>query len=904
MEKSKKSQSGKSLFKNPISSVKFKLKNFQNVFVISVFLVFIFIMAATAISVWLSKQAEPPTVEEYCANCRVLDAQQENINLLKSPSTSLPVLRIFGKDIQVCHQACQNLRPIFNIQFECVPMAIASKETIKEVYMAFDFLAKGRILVEDGILTEDKLANEEKQEQKYIVYSSTVQGKVKMTDEEKEIEQVFQNKQINQNEQINQRKADQAAADLFLESDPKTVFFIGGYILTFDGIPNKDNICEVVNDPACPPKNSSFIPEENFFGLIKNCYARGWSGGRPSATTNHSSHWGGSRPSATTDHSSHWGGSTPSATSTPTIDTDFFSDDVVSDWSSITWNADGSATIGGGGPSQLAIDTATSFTTGSGTTYTTTGSWDNGTFTMGGTSSTGTTGSNTEIVIGGNNSDCNIDITGGGIIFNTPDFSVTFGGVEISYDPSATITLSANSIDYPELVETLTNLSALSLNFATAMSPELASLAAPADFLWIAQILSDPSQNFQLSLINGNLGINTHVQTCATIKGNTLNIENDVYVAFGDASWDGYFRSGSPHQITTSDGSNWELTMMTHTTSDGSLEFLAYNPNVNNGDGTFGNFVPYDPANPNANEIAYGYQLVVNKSAAAGTALGGPGPGPGPGPANNPPIAAIGCDCPLCETTTSITLNNLSQDLEDGVNFSNCLWNIYRYPSLVEVPPSPYNTCNDLFLLSLQVGNYQAKLTVTDQSGLSDTTTRDFYVLQKITALFDYEPEKPYYGEEVQFIDQSIGTQNPAGGNYNITNRDWTFKDVEGKESTQTSVIQNPIIIFRENGIKEVTLIVTDETNRSATYSEDIYVGFPPPNWKEVHPGQEQYNQQGQESCREKCESLSYMYNICREWSISSNEPGCEIGEEDIGETFDCKGSAEVERTCCCKYLQ
>ena len=183
-------------------------------------------------------------------------------------------------------------------------------------------------------------------------------------------------------------------------------------------------------------------------------------------------------------------------------------------------------------------------------------------------------------------------------------------------------------------------------------------------------------------------------------------------------------------------------------------------------------------------------------------------------------------------------MNNYSYDLEDGTNLF-CFWNIYRYPNLVEVPPSPYVTCDDLSFPRLQVGHYQAKLTVIDRGWLSNITTRDFYVLQAITAMFDYNPKKPRYGEEIQFIDQSVGTGKAGGaGNYSITNWDWTFEDVERKEVTQTSNIQNPKITFIENGWKKVTLIVTDQTNRSATHSENIYVKFPLPNWKEVHPGQ------------------------------------------------------------------
>ena len=218
-------------------------------------------------------------------------------------------------------------------------------------------------------------------------------------------------------------------------------------------------------------------------------------------------------------------------------------------------------------------------------------------------------------------------------------------------------------------------------------------------------------------------------------------------------------------------------------------------------------------------------------------------------PVNKAPSAAIGCD-PSCEITTkeisSFALRESHGD-PDG-DLLTCNWKIYRCqnPSCttkVEVPISNSNVCNDLSFLILQVGHYQARFIVNDGefsvSAIPDPL--DFYVLQEITAMFNYDPEKPLYGKPIQLIDQSVGTGKPGGvGNYSITDWDWTFKDVEGNEATQTSNIQNPIIIFVENGIKTVTLTVTDETNRSDTYSEDIYVGFPPPNWREVHPGEQE----------------------------------------------------------------
>ena len=859
-------------------------------------------MAATAISVWMSKQAEPLTVEEYCANCRVLDVQQENINLLKSPSTALPVLRIFGKDIQVCQQTCQNLRPIFNIQFECVPMAQASKETIKEVYMEIDFLAKGGNLAENKLINQ-KLANKEnlnEKKEEYILLSSVAQKRVKTTD------QKIVSASKNQNTRNNQEKADQAAANFFLESNPKTIFFIGGYILTFDGIPNKENICEVVNDSACPLKNSSsIVPNEFLFGLIKNCYARGWGGGRPSATTNRSSHWGGSRPSATTNHSSHWGGSRPSATtnhsnhwtqpasspssssSEPTINTD-----------SVTWNDDGSVTIGGNGSSQTLTDGFT-------------GSWEGGTFNVG---SSGTGGNNLTINLGGNNSGSNITLGNNGIT-STNNSSVSSGNVEVSYS-SITINVSENAIDYPTLMNTLNSINALNQNFALAISPELINLASSADTAWIAQILSNPNQNFYYALTHGGIDINTDVQTGAMITQNLISVGSDIYVAMGDTSWDSYFYSGSPHEITTSDGSNWELTMMTHMTNNSSTEFLAYNPIVNNGDGTFGNFVPYNPADPNANVIAYAYRFIAPEIGGSGGS-GGSGGGWVPSVAptvNRAPSAIIAC-YPSCEVTTKESTSFILKESHDDPDGDpvTCNWEIYRCQNQdcsirVRVPIPNSNVCSDLSSPVSQVGHYQARFVVNDGefSVYATPDSLNFYILQAITALFDYKPEEPHYGEEIQFIDQSAGTGNSSGGNYSITNWDWIFKDVEGKEPTQTSIIQNPKITFTEDGWKKVTLTVIDQTNRSANYSENIYAGFPPPNWRETHPGQEQQqgNQQSPQSCREKCESLGYMYGICRQGETLDTPVGCEINEKDIGGTFDCKSSVEIGRTCCCRYLK
>ena len=128
-------------------------KDFKNFFVISVFFLFFFIMAATAISVWLFQKSAPSTLilEDFCVkNLKVIDPNQEDV--YNQPLTSQPVLRIFGKDTNVCKQTCLNLRPFFNIEFECVPLAGASQEKVEEIYTAlsYSFYSPG-----ENFLTEE-----------------------------------------------------------------------------------------------------------------------------------------------------------------------------------------------------------------------------------------------------------------------------------------------------------------------------------------------------------------------------------------------------------------------------------------------------------------------------------------------------------------------------------------------------------------------------------------------------------------------------------------------------------------------------------------------------------------------------------------------------------------------------
>ena len=116
-------------------------------------------------------------------------------------------------------------------------------------------------------------------------------------------------------------------------------------------------------------------------------------------------------------------------------------------------------------------------------------------------------------------------------------------------------------------------------------------------------------------------------------------------------------------------------------------------------------------------------------------------------------------------------------------------------------------------------GNYTVALKVTDNEGLTGTTTLNIKVRNYPTAAFAYSPDRPVAGKDVAF---DASSSSPRGGV--IVSYRWNFGD--GNITTVT----NPIVVHRYSvgGNYTVTLTVTDSEGLSGSLSKIVRVRDPP----------------------------------------------------------------------------
>ena len=95
------------------------------------------------------------------------------------------------------------------------------------------------------------------------------------------------------------------------------------------------------------------------------------------------------------------------------------------------------------------------------------------------------------------------------------------------------------------------------------------------------------------------------------------------------------------------------------------------------------------------------------------------------------------------------------------------------------------------------------------------------------TVDFNWSPNQPSQDEDVQFTDQSV-----VYGEASKSSWSWAFLDgTPGSSSTQ-----NPIIKFLSQGIKTVTLQITDSSGYTCSKTENVNVNIKLPGWEEVIP--------------------------------------------------------------------
>ena len=113
-------------------------------------------------------------------------------------------------------------------------------------------------------------------------------------------------------------------------------------------------------------------------------------------------------------------------------------------------------------------------------------------------------------------------------------------------------------------------------------------------------------------------------------------------------------------------------------------------------------------------------------------------------------------------------------------------------------------------------GNYSVVSTVSNNSGCSASKTKIIFVLPKPTASFTFDT--PCKSDSTHFTDASY-----SNGNVPVVSWSWDFGD------GNVSAIQNPVHLFANSGIYNVTLFITDQNGCTADTTMQVQV-FGKPN--------------------------------------------------------------------------
>lgn len=116
-------------------------------------------------------------------------------------------------------------------------------------------------------------------------------------------------------------------------------------------------------------------------------------------------------------------------------------------------------------------------------------------------------------------------------------------------------------------------------------------------------------------------------------------------------------------------------------------------------------------------------------------------------------------------------------------------------------------------------GTYTAKLTVTNDRGLSNTTSKEITVsgVATPTANFTASPTTVGVGERVN-VDASASQPAPGGDRF-LIRYDWTWGDGRTSEGVRQSHT------YSQAGTYTITLTVTDNTGRTGTATASVTVG-------------------------------------------------------------------------------
>jgi hypothetical protein len=189
-----------------------------------------------------------------------------------------------------------------------------------------------------------------------------------------------------------------------------------------------------------------------------------------------------------------------------------------------------------------------------------------------------------------------------------------------------------------------------------------------------------------------------------------------------------------------------------------------------------------------------------------------------------------------------LTLLNKSTDPDGASDLDSSVWDVLGWGSSKDLSCS--GTCN--YTVQSQLlgpGRYTARLTVKDNQGSSDSTTKDFNIYRDASAGFMCsldnkkwevcEEIAPAIGDTIYLKDDPSLKEysSHSGGGSNIVARTWS---VGGTIFSQTNE-SNPSLVIQDV-TNEITLEIRDNADRSASRTHTVLPILPLPSWTEVKP--------------------------------------------------------------------
>jgi hypothetical protein len=215
---------------------------------------------------------------------------------------------------------------------------------------------------------------------------------------------------------------------------------------------------------------------------------------------------------------------------------------------------------------------------------------------------------------------------------------------------------------------------------------------------------------------------------------------------------------------------------------------------------------------------------------------------------NHPPNARFSCSIQGCYSYSSplgpfLEMENESNDPDGNDDIIKSEWDIINYGSSPNETFKEENVFNNYPVPSpsLPVGDYEVKLTVTDEAGETDSEIKEMVIRKDIKADFlcslsgqegdwhDCNEFKGIQEKHTYFKDNSSLSDEAE----NFVERTWKLEGEVFEEGTGNDPVSTSSVIIPERS-NTVELIVIDDEGRTGTTSYNFEGRLPLPSWQEV----------------------------------------------------------------------